>query len=179
MFQPIEKKTRILTDENSLSSGVSPQGTFFASSSKGITIAKTCSDNCKIVTTLTWYGVPNVKSYDLMGAYLWGPTRVSNVITSTSSTAQGYSIIEIKEQNGGFGASFKLPQSGTNFQTIQQFTVTTGGTVYASYQHAMKSTTKAISQMYNITPTGAGYVFAFYGDATSVYDQMNGVDIQV
>ena len=66
-----------------------------------------------------------------------------------------------------------------SLSVIQQFTVTTGGTVYASYQHAMKSTTKAISQMYNITPTGAGYVFAFYGDATSVYDQMNGVDIQV
>lgn len=179
MFQPIEKKTKIINEENDLLSGVSPQGTFFASSYKRITIAKTCSDNCKIVTTLTWNGVPTVKSYDLMGAYLWGPTRVSNVITSTSSTAQGYSIIEIKEQNGGFGASFKLPQSGTNFQTIQQFTVTTGGTVYASYQHAMKNTTKAISQMYNITPTGAGYVFGFYGDATSVYDQMNGVDIQV
>lgn len=179
MFQPIEKKTKIINEENDLLSGVSPQGTFFASSYKRITIAKTCSDNCKIVTTLTWNGVPTIKSYDLMGAYLWGPTRVSNVITSTSSTAQGYSIIEIKEQNGGFGASFKLPQSGTNFQTIQQFTVTTGGTVYASYQHAMKNTTKAISQMYNITPTGAGYVFGFYGDATSVYDQMNGVDIQV
>lgn len=180
MFQPIEKKGTLINDNDSLiSGGASIQGYFHNTSVKGIIIAKTCNGNCKMVVTLTWFGVPTIKSYDVMGAYLWGPTRVSNVITSTSSTAQGYSTIEIKEQSGGFGASFKLPQSGTNFQTIQQFTVTPGGTVYATYQHAMVNTTKAISQMYNISLTGSGRVLEFYGDATSVYDQMNGVYIDV
>lgn len=180
MFQPITKKSSDDVEKNvNAAIGISPLSDYHETSSKKLTISKSCSDNCKIVVKLTWNVVPSVKSYDVMGAYLWNTSRVSNVITSTSSTANGYSIIEIKEQSKGFGASFEIPSSGTNYETIQQYTVTPGGSVLASYQHAVSKVSEATSKSYNIGINGAGNVFEFYGSAVDKYDQMHGVDIDV
>ena len=43
----------------------------------------------------------------------------------------------------------------------------------------MSNTTLAVSQQFNVSRIGYGGVFSFYGTATSVYDNMNGVDIAV
>lgn len=61
----------------------------------------------------------------------------------------------------------------------QDYDVSKGGTVYASYQHATSNTTLATSQNYTFSLTGYGRVFLFYNSARNIYDAMNGVDISV
>ena len=79
----------------------------------------------------------------------------------------------------GIGNSVELPSTGEDIIVDTCFTVTRGGTVYGSYQHAMQSTTLANSQNYTLDYLGYGGVFLYYGNAIGIYDGMNGVDIDV
>ncbi len=53
------------------------------------------------------------------------------------------------------------------------------GTVYASYQHAMSTSSLTIAQKFNIDIIGYGNVFGFYDEAEDIYDAMNGVNLVV
>ena len=94
---------------------------------------------------------------------------------STSGT-NWYSYLNT---TNGLGNSVKLPDVGENIIINMAFTVTPGGTVYGSYQHAMQNTTLANSQNYTLDYLGEGGVFLYNGNAVGVYDGMNGVDIDV
>jgi hypothetical protein len=170
----IEKKT--YTENNSKIK----QGTYYSTASKSIQITKAySSSNCAITITATWFGDPSIKSYDLIGAYLQNVSRVGSVLTrsysTTSSTAPSYT----KTTANGVGASIRVPTAGSNISLYQAFTTTKGGTVYASYQHALANTTLAVSKQYNFSIIGYGNVFSFYGSAAGLYDRMNGVNISV
>lgn len=156
------------------------RGTFFQDSYRSLGISKSCdSSYCYVSAVLEWLSVPYIKSYDVMGAYLDGTTLVDSPLTTVSSTTGGYGHTAIKTESDGFGASFLLPTSGRTYIIGQNFTVTRGGHVYASYQHAMSNTTLNVSQNFSISYAGYGGVFNFGSNAQLVYDQMNGVDISV
>ncbi len=155
----------------------SPKGTYHSTGTKSVSISKICSTNCIIVTVAEWYGTPTIKSYDVIGAYLYNSTRLSTPSTIISSTTTSYSSNSIKYDSNGFGTSFLLPQSGNSYEISQDFITTKSGHIYASYQHAKQTSSLAISQSYNISLTGFGGVFGFYGTAYNTYDAMNGVDI--
>ena len=154
----------------------SPQGTFHSTTYKGITITKVCSNTCIIATVTDWYLDPSVRSYDVIGSYIYGATRIGTPSTLISSTTSSFSSNLIKYDTNGFGTSFQLP-GGSSLKITQDFVTTTSGHIYASYQHAMQTSSLSISQSYNISLTGFGGVFGFYGSAYSIYDDMNGVDI--
>lgn len=71
-----------------------------------------------------------------------------------------------------------MPNESNVIATIT-FTTTKGGTVYGSYQHAMRNTTENISKQYSINENGFGRVFDFTGTARNIYDNAPGVDMVV
>lgn len=154
------------------------RGTTHSTANKTLKIATSCSSNCRVSVVLTWINNPTIRSYDVIGARLSGVTLQSTPTTRVASSSSTSFSNNIRQQTNGFGTSILLP-SGSNIILNQDYYVSKGGTIYASYQHARKSTTLAISQMFNISSSGYGGVFSFYDDATDVYDAMNGVNISV
>ena len=147
--------------------------------SKTMKISKSCNSKCSISVVVTWKNIPNTKSYDVIGAYLDGVNLLSKVSTNAKASGITNSTFEIKKDNNGFGASISLPTSGSNYVISQTYTVSKGGTVYASYQHAKSSISLANSKNYTISREGYGGVFKFGGTAANIYDAMGGVSITV
>ncbi len=165
--------TKTTTDNSATTRGAS-----HTTANKQLKIATTCSTICYVSVTLTWLNNPSIRSYDVMGAYFSGNSLSSNVTTRISSSNTTFSINDIKKGNQGFGASLQLP-TGSNIIVNQTFYANKGGTIYASYQHAISNTTLAISKNYSFSYLGYGHVFLFNGNAKNVYDAMQGVDITI
>ncbi len=165
--------------KSSSNTNILPFGTSTTQNGRNIQIVKSCSGNCIIIVKCQWNSIPSVKSYDVMGARFVDTDLASDVITtrisSTSGTEYSSDLVRLTR---GFGVSVKVP-SGSNISVEQKYTVTKGGTIYATHQHAKQNITLATSKLYTITSSGYGRVFGFYGSALNVFDQMNGVDISL
>ncbi|MDE6141153.1 MAG: hypothetical protein K2G03_00980, partial [Bacilli bacterium] len=147
--------------------------------SKTMKISKSCNSTCSISVVVTWKNVPNTKSYDVIGAYLDGISLIKHSSTKVKTSTSSNSSLEIQQEKSGFGVSISLPTSGSNYVISQTYTVSKGGTVYASYQHAKSSISLANSKNYTISREGYGGVFKFSGTAKNIYDAMGGVSITV
>lgn len=143
-----------------------------------ITIAKSCGLLCKISTSARWLGEPSVKSHDVMGSLLNGPTRLGNPGTIIVGDDKSYPPSTVVYDTDGFGAVFQLPDA-KQISIAQTFTYKGNGVVFASYQHALTPINLAHAQEFNIGIAGYGSVFAFYGNAVGVYDAGPGVYITV
>lgn len=156
------------------------RATSIEEANKTLKIVKSCSSSCFVSVTLTWKKFPTVKSYDVIGAYLDGTSLVNNPATSiTTNGTITTTYKDIKKSNNGFGVSVKLPTYGTSMIINQSFRVNKGGTVYASYQHAIKNISLSNSQNYTFSRSGYGGVFKFSGTALTTYDKMKGVSISL
>ena len=153
------------------------RGTEHTTSSKNLKISKTCSSSrCVVSITLTWLVNPNVRSWDVIGARFAGVSGLRNYSTvyhdsSTSMYPSNYII-----PGNGIGNSLDLA-NGSSVVINQTFEVNPGGTVYASYQHAVSNTSLSVSRDYTISSSGYGNVFLFGTAGRSIYDGMNGVSI--
>ena len=162
-----------------LNPGIPPTSQSHSTSYKTVQIGSGCStDYCVMSVQNTWHVSPSVRSWDNIGAYFDGVSLISHDGTYVYSTS-GVNWFNNLNTTHGIGNSVKLPDTGENIIIDTEFTVTRGGTVYGSYQHAMQSTTLANSQNYTLDLIGYGNVFSYYGNAIGVYDGMNGVDIDV
>lgn len=174
----VEVKSTYLYDQNqpTNNSGIK-RGPSYSTASKRLSIARSCSGVCTVMTNLTWLVNPTVRSYDLIGARLYNTSLANETIVTsvTSSSGPSYSSNN-KVFGNGLGTSIKLPSS-SNLIIQQKFYTNNGGKVYASYQHATSNITLQTSLNYNISSGGYGGVFLFYGDAVGKYDGMAGVDI--
>ena len=141
-------------------------------------ISKSCLTNCLISVTLKWTKSPTIRSYDVMGAYLYNTSLESETSTMVASDTTSKLVDDTRVEKNGIGASFLLP-SGPNVRIIQTYEVSKGGHIYASYQHAMRESTLAKSKDYTFSRTGYGSVFVFSSISRPIYDGMNGVDIEV
>lgn len=155
------------------------RATGITSNLRTTSISRACSSKCMVTLVTNWNGTPTIKSYDVIGA------RVSGIEITTISNARvvGNDYIKTysskKTFSNGFGFSVLLPDVG-NLVVNVTFYTTKGGNVYGSYQHAVKNTTKAISNQYSsLSANGFGGVFDFTDTAKSVYDNANGVSISV
>ena len=155
------------------------RASFHESPSKYFTITKSCTSNCLITLVAEWKKNPNVRSYDVIGAYLDDVSLIGSPTTTATNTAGTNSSSEIVNDTYGFGVSVKLPTGGNNMVVSQYFRVETGGTVYGSYQHATANISLANSKKYTISKTGYGGVFLFNSSVRSYYDAMGGVNISV
>ena len=156
------------------------RSTSHSTSAKTLQIGSAClPTKCIMSMLVTWHVDPATKSWDVIGAYFSGVTLKSYSHTYVSTTTQTGYYTNLQTATNGIGNSVKLLEDGDDILISMGFTVTRGGTVYGSYQHAMNDTTLANSMLYNFSIGGYGGVFDFYGTAVGVYDDMNGVDIDV
>ncbi len=144
-----------------------------------LTISKGCSSDCFMSLTVTWLGYPNVRSNDVMGARLQNASL--NYIGSLDVYADNYVRTYDnykKPSSNGFGYTVPVPEAH-NMRANVTFRTSTSGIVYGSYQHAMSAISEANSKLFTIGLNGYGKVFNFYGAAANVYDECNGVDIEL
>lgn len=158
-----------------INEAIMPLGTYHETNAKKFKIATSCSSDCLVSVTLIWKTYPNVRSYDVMGAYLENTSLLNTPVTTITNSNETYT----QKFNNGFGVSLKLPTGKTDIIVNQIFRVSKGGHVYASYQHAKNSISLANSKKYTLSKQGYGGVFKFSGTAVNIYDQMAGVDIAV
>lgn len=162
-----------------LNPGMSPDSQIHSTSAKTVAISRGClSTYCMISLKNTWHGSPSVRSWDNIGAYFDGVSLINHNHTYVSSTAGDTFFTNLNTTNG-IGNSVELPATGEDITINMSFKVSRGGTVYGSYQHAMQNTTLLNSQNYTLDILGYGNVFSYFGNAVGVYDNMNGVDIDV
>lgn len=153
------------------------RGTEHTTSSKNLKISKGCSSSyCTVAITLTWLGNPSVRSWDVIGARFAGVSGLRNYYTSYYDSSTSFSASNYIIPGNGIGNSLDLA-NGSGIIINQTFEVNPGGTVYASYQHAVSNTTLAVSRDYTISSSGYGNVFLFGTAGRSIYDGMNGVSI--
>lgn len=172
----IEKKTT--TDYGNQ---ISPQSNYHETNAKILTLSKSCSSTeCLMVFTNAWKGDPTVKSYDLIGALLFGNLTLNSGLTSKLYYSGGTLYGDgTKYSNKGWGVSFKLPTSTSLMTVTQHFYVYGTGTVFTSYQHAVKKISLATSQKFTCNYGGWGGVYDFYGTAVGKFDHTAGVDMGI
>lgn len=130
-----------------------------------------------IVINLEWKKIPNIKSYDVIGVRLWHTHFSSPVTTYALIDGIRVSPTKIKQKSNGIGVSIKLPSNSSSIFIQQSFTVNTGGTIYASYQHSKKNISLGDSQNFIISTGGLGKVFQFHNN--TLFDQMDGIVLKV
>ena len=172
----IEKKTT--TDYGNQ---ISPQSNYHETNAKILTLSKSCSSTeCLMVFTNAWKGDPTVKSYDLIGALLFGNLTLNSGLTSKLYYSGGTLYGDgTKYSNKGWGVSFKLPTSTSLMTVTQHFYVYGTGTVFTSYQHAVKNISLATSQKFTCNYGGWGGVDDFDGTAVGKFDHTAGVDMGI
>lgn len=150
-----------------------------STANKKITIAKSCTTvYCTIITNVTWFSNPKVRSYDVIGARFKDTSLYGSTIdTRLTSSAGTQTSQNSKKLSNGFGVSIKLPENATGISLQQKFSVNIGGNVFVSYQHATTNISLSNSKLFSISSSGLGSVFNFYGAAQGVYDGMQGVYI--
>lgn len=154
------------------------RATYIEDRAARLEIAYICgSTDCLVSVNYTWKVNPTVRSYDVMGAYLYNTSLTNTPTTYLSSTQGGQVFTNYRMFSNGFGISMQLPQYASDLIFNQNFRVEEQGTVYASYQHAMRNISLANSQNYTLSRVGYGNVFNFSGVAANTYDRMNGVEI--
>lgn len=147
---------------------------------KKLKIVSSCNSSCQISVTANWKREPAIRSYEVVGAYLENITLKNNPRTLViSKDGTQSSSNEIKKFDNGFGVSISLPRFGQSLVINQNFTVTKGGSINASYQHAKQTISLTNSKNYTISKYGYGGVFSFTGAASNVYDGMQGVSISI
>lgn len=171
----------ILNLEDEVIDGEHLYSTSHSTSSKKLSIAKSCSTTCTIITNLMWLKNPIIKSYDVIGARFENTNFVNNseVITKLTSSKGTIYSTNNKEMKNGFGTSIKLPNGATNIIIQQKFYITSGGIVFASYQHSQSIISLDTSLTFSISSSGSGGVFNFYGSASGKFDNMGGVSINL
>ena len=127
-----------------------------------------------------WKYAPNVRSYDLIGAYFSGVSIASGItskITYTGGTI--YQAADVTASNG-FGSVLKLPTNGANIVVSSTFAVSGHGTIYGSYQHAKSSISLNNAKSFTISFSGLGNVHYFSNmNIRAKYDAMQGVNISI
>lgn len=146
---------------------------------KSFKITKSGVGQINIGVTLEWKKAPKNRSYDVMGAYFEGVNREGEIVTKLNYNGGSYTSNELKNWNHGFGISIKLPSNGTNIKLTQSYKTSSGGTIYASYQHSTSTISLADSKNYTIGKNGLGNVFIFSNGLGSKFEAMRGISINV
>lgn len=153
------------------------RGSYFSSPAKAIEIIK----NGNWVTLMAaWLTVPTIHSFDVMAVRLSGCILDGDFSFKQTYVSSGHMYVVRNGMNqyfsNGFGASALL-QYGTDNEYTMTFAVLGSGTVYGTYQHAIRSVSSADSLNYTIASNGYGKVAKFASNVSLNYDGMNGVDI--
>lgn len=185
IFNGIELKPENVTKNSYIdytkdAKAISIKGNYHETQAKILTINKAGTINPVISIIAQWKYAPNVRSYDLIGAYFSGVSIASGItskITYTGGTI--YQAADVTASNG-FGSVLKLPTNGADIVVSSTFAVSGHGTIYGSYQHAKSSISLNNAKSFTISFSGLGNVHYFSNmNIRAKYDAMQGVDISV
>ena len=139
-------------------------------------ILKISKINKTISISCAWKKSPTVRSYDLIGTYLNGPSLYGGASARIAYSGGSISPSYEKTPGNGYGAVIKMPTGGNSIIASTTFTVTGSGRVYGSYQHAASSISLNNAKKFTIGNGGLGNVFKFSSPSiASKYDGMGGV----
>ena len=117
----IEKIKKVVYDESTIKN----TGNYHETQAKKLQIAAYSGGGVTTMSIVaTWKYAPNVRSYDLIGAYLNGVSMAGSA--ASRITYSGGTIYESAYNSSsiGFGAVLKLPSSGSNIVVSSTFNVT-------------------------------------------------------
>ena len=152
--------------------GYQAKGSTHETASKRLKISKSGST---IGISCAWKKSPSVRSYDVIGTRLSGPSIASGVASKITYSGGTIYPSATKQPSNGYGAVLKLPNSGNSIIASTTFTVSGSGRIYGSYQHAKTSVSLNNANSYSIGSGGLGNVFIYSSSIASKYDQMGGV----
>ena len=150
------------------------------------------SVNYAVMLDTVWKYIPTVRSFDVSAlrfeniAYddgIAGGTQMYTLKSTGKTTGIGYSPdgTNIKKENDGFGISMNLVNDSISYIrcyiSVDAAIGTSKGTIYGSYQHAVKNVSLAQSQDYTISQVGMGKVINFSTKVWNYYDDMDGVKV--
>lgn len=161
---------------------INPLATELTNDSRTLKIGKSCSNSyCTITINVVWNSIPNVKSYDVIGSRFDGNIDyVTYPKTKVITNVNSYFLSDSPNYlENGYGASVKIPDSVNSITLSQYFKVSGSGTIYSSYQHAIKSISLTNSKKYTLSSSGYGKVFKFNKEVESYYDKTEGVNITI
>ena len=162
-----------------INNNMSTYSTSFSTNYKTIRIV---NNNGYITVSLIWKIMPKIRSYDVIAARFNGVSITGVTNFKQTYVSDGYTYISYsgtkKEFSNGLGYSFKLSEY-SHLESSLSFWVSGNGTVYASYQHAHKTTTLNQSKQYTLSSSGYGGVILFDSAIRSYYDAMSGVSINI
>jgi len=144
------------------------------------------TNNLRYKVTLEWKVIPVTRSYDIIGigldrtkVYASGNRTFSQTYCVTAMTCTSSTTADINNQQGGVGASFKLPSGSYVFMSSYLYydvskksgvgTITSTA-AYGDYAHATSSVTQG--QAADNYAVGAGGI-GLYSNIASYYDHMN------
>lgn len=169
-----DKNDGIMTTQND-------DNLFIETSAKSLSLSKYCTPFfCRAIAVLEWLGEPTVKSYDAMGAFIDGPTRLTEPDTVLTTDTNLYRAEFVHYEDDGFGALIKLPEEHDDNMIIDQsFMFEGSGMIFMTYQHAKNTISLNDASQFDIDFAGFGNVFYFYGIADKIYDDLPGVYMHV
>ena len=139
-------------------------------------ILKISKLNKTFAISCAWKKSPTVRSYDLIGTYLNGPSLSGGAIARIAYSGGNIYPSYEKTPGNGYGAVIKMPTGGNSIIASTTFSVTGSGRVYGSYQHAKTSISLANASTFTIGNAGLGNVFRFSSTTiANKYDAMGGV----
>lgn len=152
--------------------GYQAKGATHETASKRLKISKSGST---IAISCAWKNSPSVRSYDVIGARLSGPSMFGSGSAKLTYSGGTITPSATKQPGNGYGAVLKLPSGGNSIIASTTFTVSGSGRIYGSYQHAKTSVSLNNANSYSIGSGGLGNVFIYSSSIASKYDQMGGV----
>lgn len=174
----IEKVT--YTDYKSDVKSISVKGSYHETQAKILQITKYNENPTTVSINAQWKYSPNVRSYDLIGAYLSGPTMHGSSTAKINYTGGTILPSATNSASNGYGSVLLLPSSGGNIVVSSTFRVLGSGNVFASYQHAKSVVSLNNAKSFSISYSGLGNVFYFSNmNIRAKYDAMQGVSIGV
>ena len=148
--------------------------------------------NYSVMLDTVWKYDPTVRSFDVSALRfenmgydkgIAGGTQAYTLKSTGKTTGISYSPdgTNIKKENDGFGISMNLVNDDITyircFIDVDASMSTKTGTIYGSYQHAIKNVSLAQSQDYTISQVGMGKVINFSTKVWNYYDDMDGVKV--
>lgn len=146
--------------------------------SKKITLSATCSKKenlCRVTFSTIWKSLPKIKSYDVIGIRLSDTFFLDEhaIILANDYLKPDYAY----QSTSGLGAIFDLSKDEI-YTITQSFNVAYQGTIYATYQHAIKDISLDNASNFSFSSNGLGSVISFANQKEEKsYDDLPGIKL--
>ncbi len=143
-----------------------------------------------VTVTATWNGIPTDRSFDVIGVRGLGlsfreGSQVGRQIYiengNYNTIRYAWNGTNIKKADNGFGISMNIVNNNINFlQAIIDCDVSPTWehpSIFAAYEHAVKTVSLAESQNYTLGVAGLGNVFVYPLSISERYDGLSGIRI--